>query len=91
MELKDYRAQIDAVDDELVRLFRERMRISGRIAVYKREHGLPVRDETREREKLAALTAASDPFREDVAALYERIFERSRAYQARLLGGENAE
>ena len=28
MDLQDYRARIDAVDDELLRLFKERMNIS---------------------------------------------------------------
>ncbi|MDD7441112.1 MAG: chorismate mutase [Sutterellaceae bacterium] len=51
MELKDYRAQIDAVDDEIVRLFQERMDIAANIAAFKKENGLPILQTAREREK----------------------------------------
>ena len=42
MELKDYREQIDQVDNELVRLFQKRMDLAEKIGAYKRENGLPV-------------------------------------------------
>ena len=53
MDLQDYRAQIDKVDDQLLSLFKERMGISGKIAQFKKEHGLQALDATRERTKLA--------------------------------------
>ena len=40
----------------LLRCFAERMDIAGDIARYKAEHGLPVLDERREREKLYAVS-----------------------------------
>ena len=43
-DLNDLRCKIDAVDDELVRLFQERMHISSEIAAYKKENQLPVQD-----------------------------------------------
>ncbi|MBQ5535801.1 MAG: chorismate mutase, partial [Oscillospiraceae bacterium] len=52
MELKDYRAQIDRIDAELVRLFAERMELAAQIAAYKKAHGLAVLDSAREQEKL---------------------------------------
>ena len=51
MELSDYRAQIDRIDAELLRLFAERMQTAAGIAAYKKSHGLPVLDAGREREK----------------------------------------
>ena len=42
MELSDYRAQIDRIDAELLRLFAERMQTAAGIAAYKKEHALPV-------------------------------------------------
>ena len=42
MDLKDYRNQIDEIDDELVRLFAKRMEVSAQIADYKKANGLPI-------------------------------------------------
>ena len=59
MNMDELRGRIDAVDDELLRCFAERMDIAGDIARYKAEHGLPVLDERREREKLYAVSEKS--------------------------------
>ncbi|MBR6522381.1 MAG: chorismate mutase, partial [Oscillospiraceae bacterium] len=52
MDLKDLRVKIDAIDDELVRLFQERMKIAADVAAYKKENGMAVLDKARERQKL---------------------------------------
>ena len=52
MELKDYRQELDSIDDEMIKLFTRRMKTAADIAEYKKEHGLPVLDSKREREKL---------------------------------------
>lgn len=84
MELKDYRAQIDAIDDEIVRLFQARMDVAANIADYKKENNLPILQVAREREKLADLTGKT---REDLQSylrvLYSLLFELSRTYQER--------
>ena len=38
MELSDIRAKIDAVDEQLLRLFLERMDLAEEVAAYKNEH-----------------------------------------------------
>ncbi|MBR6219324.1 MAG: chorismate mutase [Clostridia bacterium] len=85
MELKDIRANIDAIDDELVRLFVRRMDCSAQVARAKQTTGKPIRDPAREREILNRLTAAAGetcaPY---VDALYSHIFDLSRSYQASL-------
>ena len=82
MELKDYRAQIDAVDDEIVRLFQERMNIAANIAAFKKENGLPILQSAREREKLADVTGkAREDMRSYLRVLYSLLFELSRTYQ----------
>ena len=53
MDLQDYRKEIDAIDDELVRLFGQRMDIAAKIADYKKENNLPIFVPAREREQLA--------------------------------------
>lgn len=84
MNLEEYRKQIDAVDDELVRLFRERMDIAADIAQYKKAHGLPVLQPAREREKLDAVTAqCREDLRPYLRVLYSLLFELSRTYQSR--------
>ena len=82
MELKDYRAQIDAVDDEIVRLFQERMDIAANIAAFKKENGLPILQTAREREKLADVTGkAREDMQSYLRVLYSLLFELSRTYQ----------
>ena len=56
MELSEIRAKIDAVDDQLLDLFLERMELSETVAAYKNEHKLPILNRTREREILAKVT-----------------------------------
>ena len=59
MELSEIRAKIDAVDDDLLRLFLERMALSDEIAAYKNEHHLPILNRQREREILARVTESA--------------------------------
>ena len=44
------REKIDSIDEQLVRLFAERMETAAKIAEYKKEHGIPVLDRKRENE-----------------------------------------
>lgn len=87
MELKDYRQELDRIDDEMVKLFTERMEIAAQIAQYKKENGLPVLDVRREREKLLDVAEKSKSELKDYTlSLYSLIFELSRSSQNRLLG-----
>lgn len=87
MELKDYRQKLDSIDDEIIELFTRRMETAAGIAEYKKEHGLPVLDSKREREKLLDVAEKTpEQLREYAVALYSLIFELSRSSQNRLLG-----
>ena len=82
MEIRDYREEIDRIDDELLILFKERMEVSRQIAFYKKEHGLPAMDAAREKEKLAYINGKVDDELDIYAQkLFETIFEISRSYQ----------
>jgi chorismate mutase len=70
-----FREQIDKIDGEIFRLFGERMDVVRQIALYKKEHCLPVRDAAREREKLAAHEC---PYAQKLCAA---LMEISREYQ----------
>ena len=84
MELKDLRNEIDAIDDELVKLFSQRMDVAARIADYKKEHTMPIFVPAREREKLKDVAEKAGP---DMAnytrVLYSMLFELSRSYQSK--------
>ena len=88
MELSQIRLQIDEVDNELVRLFERRMRLSAEVAEYKRENGLPVLDQKREEQLLDRIEGMSDV---ELAAhtrkLYATILSLSREYQQEKLDG----
>ncbi len=84
MDLKAYRQEIDQIDNEIVRLFQERMDVAAKIATYKKEQGMAILQPAREREKLAEVSEKS---REDMQSymrvLYSLLFELSRTYQER--------
>jgi monofunctional chorismate mutase len=87
MNLHDYRQRIDKVDDEILRLFKERMDIARQIAGYKKAHGLATLDASRENEKLAQISEkAGDDMRSYSIKLFQLLLELSRAYQARVSG-----
>ena len=90
MELKDYRDQIDRIDDEIVRLFQERMDVAANIAKFKQDNGLPILQSAREREKLADVSSkAKEDMQSYLRVLYSLLFELSRTYQEKQHGKES--
>ena len=61
MDLKELRGQIDEIDDQLVKLFCQRMDIAAQVAQYKKEQGLPILMPAREREKLQDVSQKAGP------------------------------
>ena len=53
-ELEQYRQEIDRIDGELVKLFLERMAVTGKVGEYKQRAGIPVLDAGREQQVIAA-------------------------------------
>lgn len=86
-ELNSLRRDIDAVDDELIRLFKRRMEISAKISGCKRASGMPTLDAGRERKLLARIAELSgDEFAEYSGSVYRAILAASRSYQNALSG-----
>ena len=85
MELSDIRSRIDAVDEQLLKLFLERMELAEGVAAYKNEHHLPILNRQREREILARVTAAAGDKERYAYHLYTTLFELARSRQAELL------
>ena len=87
MELNSVRERIDAIDNELTRLFTERMQTVAEVARVKKATGKVVRDPARERAVVNRVTAqAGDAFAPYVKNLYGLIFELSRNYESMLMG-----
>jgi len=74
MDLQELRKKIDEVDDDLVRLFQQRMDVSAEIARYKKENNLPVHDPAREREKLYKLSFKQTPEENHILLRYTPCF-----------------
>ena len=84
MDLTELRSEIDKIDDELVRLFGQRMDIAAQIADYKKAHDLPILVPAREREKLRDVAEKAGPEMDNYTrVLYSMIFELSRSYQGK--------
>ena len=82
MELSELRKEIDAIDDQLVSLFCQRMEVAAGIAEYKQQHGLPILVPVREQEKLDSVAAkAGLEMAEYARSLYVELMKLSREYQ----------
>ena len=86
MTIEELRAQIDEADAQLLSAFARRMETASQIADYKREHGIPVLDSARERQKLADVANRAEALvKPYVGALYSLLFELSRLHQGEKL------
>ena len=92
MELSEYRNKLDSIDEQILRLFSERMNIAAEIASWKQENSLPVLDVRREKEKLQRIEEMSDPELSDYTfTLFSMLMELSRSRQNRILHRESPE
>ena len=85
MELNEIRTRIDAVDDQLLQLFLERMGLAEEVAAYKNEHHLPIMNKQRERDILAKVMKKSGDKERYAYHLFSTLFELARSRQAELL------
>ena len=83
-DLTQVRAELDAVDRDMVALLEKRMGLALDVAAYKSAHGLNVLDAGREAAVLDSRCAYLHDARwePDVRAVYETIMARSRGAQA---------
>ena len=82
MDIQELRSRIDRVDDEIVRLYGERMELTREIGRYKRENGLPVLDTERERNLLNRVgEKAGEENENGVRALFGFLMAQSRTGQ----------
>ena len=89
-DLVDARKKIDRIDEELVKLFLERLAVSRDVALAKRENGGSVTDPAREREILTRVSEAAGPENENAARMFfSTLFSISKARQRSLIKGRS--
>ena len=87
LDLTQLREKIDSIDDQIVRLFEERMAVSEKVARFKIETGKPVFDPEREKQKLSNLShqATGEFNSRGIYELYRQIMSISRKRQYQLI------
>ncbi len=84
MDLTDYRAEIDAIDDEILKLFLKRMDVASKVADYKKENSLSTLQKGREREVLKRVSeAAGDEMGDYSRILFTTLMDLSKSYQSK--------
>ena len=84
MDLNEIRKEINRVDDQLVKLFVERMELASQVAAYKKEHNMPIYVPAREREILKKVAEMAGPeLGSYTRLLYTHIMELSRSHQSK--------
>ena len=90
-DITELRAEIDAVDSQIIELFRQRMEISEGVAAYKQAVGKPIYDPERERRKLVKIAKEAGPdLRTGAIMLFSTLFELSSAHQMKVMNKRTA-
>ena len=89
MDLSVLRERINDIDDQMVKLFVERMKVASEIASEKAEKNLPVLDLRREQAVLQkVMESAGEEFEIYAHKLYQTLFDVSKSYQSGILSRE---
>lgn len=82
MSLEELRNEIDAIDDEILKLFLKRMEVASKVADYKRENNLSTLQKGREREILKKVSEKSGSELENYSrTLFTTLMNLSKNYQ----------
>lgn len=85
-ELEQYRKDIDAIDQELTRLFELRLNTVLKVGQYKKEHDLPVLDASREQAVIEKnISRLKDPqFEPQVTQFFQSMMDITKETQEKL-------
>ncbi|MBR1482090.1 MAG: chorismate mutase [Ruminococcus sp.] len=89
-DLPEIRAEIDAIDKELIALFKRRMDCAREVGCYKQANGIPVLNRTREEEVLDRVETAGGEYGAYARLLYQNIMELSRSLQHNIIHSGDA-
>lgn len=81
--LEKQRAEIDAIDREIVELFERRMQVVVDVARIKKENGIAILDANREKEVITKVQSylKDATLKEELAEAYETLMKVSKDYQ----------
>ena len=81
--LHKQRAEIDAINREIVSLFERRMQVVMDVARIKKENGMAIFDASREKEVIAKVQSylKDATLKEELAEAYETLMKVSKDYQ----------
>ena len=81
--LEKQRAEIDAIDREIVALFERRMQVVVDVARIKKENGMAIFDGSREKEVIAKVQSylTDEGLKEELREVYETLMKVSKDYQ----------
>ena len=81
--LDKQRAEIDAIDREIVSLFERRMQVVMDVARIKKENGMAIFDGSREKEVIAKVQSylTDEGLKEELREVYETLMKVSKDYQ----------
>jgi monofunctional chorismate mutase len=87
MKLKDWRNEIDLIDDEIIRLINQRTRIVKKIGTLKAKAGLPINDPAREKQILEKIYLAQNlgSEKKSISGIYRKILHESRQIQLQVV------
>ncbi len=86
MDITELRSRINEIDDQLTKLFIDRMKVSAQVADYKIQNNMPVKDAQREQQLLNNLAEkAGKMYAPYVRALYAEILDLSRQLQSLII------
>ncbi len=87
-DLEELRATISSLDDSIIPLLLARFRVAEEVADIKRAKHLPVLDRAREEAILRKIHEKAEKYDNEIAAVYESLFEISRSLQEERLRSE---
>ena len=85
-DLSEIRKSINEIDDELIKLFIRRMDCAKEVGEYKKEKGIAVLNEEREKEILEKIGEKGGNYGPSAKLLYSNIMELSRELQYNIVG-----
>ena len=85
-KIEEIRAELDAVDEEFLKVYQKRMSLVAEMAKAKKDSGAPTSDTTREQAIVRRLEENAGALAPYVGELYEAVFSTSKRYQNALRG-----
>lgn len=91
-DISKTREEIDAIDTQILALFKERIACAEKVAAYKQEHHLPILDKNRERDLLYRRCQEAGPkLAPYTKSLFELLMEASRNHQRSLINSKDSQ